>query len=79
MGEIKDITKFKNKEHKTTIKYFEKILELIPFKKVIELEYPTSNWAAVEGYMLKKIHKYKPSFGNKALLSKKGLEVYDNV
>jgi len=79
MGEIKNIIKSNNKEHKETAKYFEEILKLISFKEVIELEYPTSNWAAVEGYMLKNIHRSKPNFGNKNLLSKKGMEVYDNA
>jgi len=79
MGEVKDIVKSKSKENINTAKYFEEILKLIPFEEVIKLEYPTSNWAAVEGYMLKKIHKSKPDFGNKNLLSKKGLEVYENV
>jgi DGQHR domain-containing protein len=57
--------------------YFKKFLKLIPFEKVINLEYPASNWAAIEGYMLKQIHNSEPSFGSKNLLSKKGLEIYN--
>jgi hypothetical protein len=79
MGEGEDIVKSENKDDINTVKYFEEILKLIPFEKVINLEYPTSNWAAVEGYMLKKIHESEPNFGNKILLSKKGLEVYNNA
>ena len=76
LGDIKDITKSKEKNNEDAVKYFTKILGYIPFDKTFKLEYPTSNWAAVEGYILKKIHKKEPNFGSKNLLSKKGLEVY---
>jgi len=79
MGEVENIIKSKNKNNINIVKHFEKILELIPFEEVIKLKYPTSNWAAVEGYMLKKIHESEPNFGNKNLLSKKGLEIYENA
>jgi DGQHR domain-containing protein len=76
LGRVRDIRKEQDKESKDTVEYFEGILKCIPFSEVLELNYPTSNWAAIEGYMLKKIHAKKPKFGNKVLLSKKGLEVY---
>ena len=78
LGDTQDITKSREKEISSIIKYFEDILNNIKFKETIELDYPTSNWAAVEGYMLKKIHRKKSEFGNKVLLSKKGLEVYES-
>ena len=43
------------------------------------LEYGSSKWAAIEGYMLKKINDIDQRFGNKILLSKKGLEVYNQI
>lgn len=76
LGENKDITKSRSEDSKKVVTYFENILKKIPFKQTIDLDYPASNWAAVEGYMLRKINDKQPTFGNKGLLSKKGLEVY---
>jgi DGQHR domain-containing protein len=76
LGENKDITKSKVKEDIKTTKYFKNIIKNIPFRQTIHLDYPASNWAAVEGYMLRKINNRKPTFGNKNLLSKKGYEIY---
>lgn len=76
LAKNEDITKSQQNENKNAVKYFETVLGCIPFKKTIALDLPPSNWAAVEGYMLKKIHNRKPEFGNKGLLSKKGLDVY---
>lgn len=53
------------------------ILQCIPFEEAVKLDYPASNWAAIEGYMLRHIHNKQPDFGNKNLLSKKGLEIYE--
>ena len=75
LGSVKNITK--QKEYEKLIEYFEERLNCIPFKEAISLDYPASNWAAVEGYMLRKINLKKPNFGNKNLLSRKGLEVYE--
>ena len=79
LGSNKDITKSKKKENKDAVKYFEETLGCIPFDETIRLDYPASNWAAVEGYIIKKIHKEKSKFGDKNLLSPKGLEVYENT
>lgn len=79
LGTEVDITKEQDKESKDAVKYFEDIFESIPFSEVIGLNYPTSNWAAIEGYMLKKIHTKKLEFGNKNLLSRKGLEIYNSI
>lgn len=76
LGTTLDISKSRKKKDLNTIKSFETIMNCIPFKKTINLNYPASNWAAVEGYMLRKINNVKPSFGNRTLLSKKGQEVY---
>ncbi|AJF61399.1 hypothetical protein QT06_C0001G0559 [archaeon GW2011_AR15] len=77
LGEVKNI--IKNEENKDLINYLEKILNYIPFKEVVMLEYGSSKWAAIEGYMLKKINDIDQRFGNKILLSKKGLEVYNQI
>jgi hypothetical protein len=72
----KDITKLRKKDTKDAVEFFRKILHHIRFEDAIALEYGASNWAAIEGYMLKNIHKKVPSFGNKNILSKKALEIY---
>lgn len=77
LGETKNIVKSTNQNNKKTVQYFKSILENIPFKKTIDLDYPASNWAAIEGFILKEINKKKPNFGNKELLSEKGLELYE--
>lgn len=64
-------------ECKNAVTYFKEILGCLAFEKTIQLEYPASNWAAVEGYILRTINSRKPNFGNKNILSKKGLEVYN--
>ena len=79
LGQAEDITKSQQKEHKDTVKHLERILKHIPFKDAIALDYPTSNWAAVEGYIFGKINKRRPTFGNKNLLSKKGLEIFKEI
>lgn len=66
----------KNIKDKKTTSYFKNHLKVISFQDVINLQYPASNWAAVEGYMLKRIHGKFKRFGSTKLLSKKGLEVY---
>ena len=58
------------------VDYFAQFIKNIPFKDIINLTYPASNWAAIEGYILKKIHNQQPTFGNIKLLSKKGLDIY---
>jgi DGQHR domain-containing protein len=77
LGENRDIIKSKSREDKIVVSYFKDVLSNIPFRQTIDLDYPTSNWAAIEGYMLKKINTKNPSFGNKNLLSKKGYEIYN--
>ena len=78
LGSVRNITKYK-KKYKEVVRYFHEVLTHIPFGDAISLEYPASNWAAVEGYMLKKINLLRSDFGNKHLLSKKGLEIYDQI
>jgi DGQHR domain-containing protein len=77
LGIEPNITKSKQKEDIEAVKYFQDIFSGIPFDEVINLDYPSSNWAAVEGFILKKIQKSKPTFGNKIILSKKGTEIYN--
>jgi len=79
LGKKRNITKSINEEHKKIVTYFKNTLNHIPFKQTIELDYPASNWATIEGYMLKKINNRKPNFGNKLLLSKKGYEIYEII
>ena len=51
----------------------------IDFKIALSLDYASSNWAAIEGFMLKQIHKKKmKSFGSVNFLSKKALEIYSS-
>ncbi len=78
LGLTKDIGKSKSSDNKEVVEFFENIIKYIPFRETIDLDYPASNWAAIEGYILKKINDSKPNFGNKNLLSKKGLEIYQN-
>jgi len=79
LGFKKEISKSTNEEDKEIVKYFKYIFDCVPFSEVVTLGYSASNWAAIEGYILKKIHKCKPDFGNKNLLSKKGLKVYEDT
>ena len=79
LGSKKEIGKSTNEQDKEIVKYFKDILGCIPFGDVVKLGYSASNWAAIEGYILKKIHNTKSNFGNKNLLSKKGLEVYEDT
>lgn len=76
LGSVVDITKSRLAAETETREYFEEFLCLIRYEDAMALTYPASNWAAVEGYMLKKIHATKPDFGNVALLSEKGQDVY---
>lgn len=76
LGRTREITGSTDAKDKKAVERIEKVLVCVPFGQAMKLEYPTSNWAAVEGYMLKKIHSRFRAFGNKNLLSKKGLEVY---
>jgi DGQHR domain-containing protein len=75
LGDIADITK--SAKHEAITKYFQDILDYIPFGDAIKLEYPASNWAAVEGYMLRKINSKRSRFSSRNLLSKKALEIYE--
>jgi len=74
LGEIEDITK---SDENDILNYYEDILNGINFESLFDLNLSTSNWAAVEGVILKQINNLHPSFGNKQLLSKKGLEMYE--
>lgn len=74
LGKIPDLTDGRDK---TIIDQFRRYLDLVKFLTVVELDFPASNWAAIEGYILKQIHGTEPKFGNTKFLSKKGLEVYD--
>jgi len=76
LGKNEDITKSKQQDHVKAVKHIMSILSNVQFKRIIESDLAPSNWAAVEGFMLKNIHKKKASFGNKNLLSRKGLEIY---
>ena len=79
LGRSSKITKSTLKKDKSVVKYFIRTLDSIPFKKAINLDYPSSNWAAVEGYMLRKIHRTDANCGNISILSKKGREIYDKT
>ncbi|MEK6880692.1 MAG: hypothetical protein AABY22_13830, partial [Nanoarchaeota archaeon] len=50
----KDIKSSNDPLDKSAVDYFRKILGYIPFKKVLELKYGASKWAAIEGFILKK-------------------------
>ena len=76
-GEVKDILKSNDPDNKAAVTIIRGILENVKFNDVVALSYPPSNWAAVEGFILKKIHQKMKTFGNTAILSKKGKEVYD--
>ncbi len=79
LGTIKNITTSKDKGNRQVVEHFRKVLGYIPFADTIKLDYPASNWAAVEGSMLRKINNKDVNFGNKNLLSKKGLEIYEST
>jgi DGQHR domain-containing protein len=76
LGSIQSIDET-SAECENAVRYFKGILSCLTFEKAIQLEYPASNWAAVEGYILRTINSSKPNFGNRNILSKKGLEVYN--
>ena len=76
-GEVKDILKSKDAADIAAVTNLRAILQNVQFLDVIALDYPPSNWAAVEGFILKKIHQTSKTFGNKEILSKKGKEVYE--
>ncbi len=75
MGETKQILKSTDK---STVNIFHNILKNIDFNELYQLDLSPSNWAAVEGYLLKKINTSIANFGNKFILSKKGLEIYES-
>ena len=79
LGSTHDITKATDKGSISCVKSVKSILNHAKIEKVIKLAYSTSNWAAVEGFMIKNIHRKFRSFGGKNLLSKKGLEIYDDL
>jgi DGQHR domain-containing protein len=54
------------------------IIGAIKFVDVFNSTLSSSNWAAVEGLLVKDIHAVDPSFGSKDLLSKKGIESYNS-
>lgn len=76
LGEKKNIKKLGDADSKAAVKYFEDIFDSIDFEAVMELDISSSNWAAVEGFMLSEIQNSDSSFGNIKLLSKKGLELF---
>jgi len=79
LGKIQHIKRQDDPCSKKICSNIMKILKAIEFNKIQLSNLATSNWAAVEGIMLRNIHNnYQPNFGNKELLSKKGLEFYNN-
>jgi len=77
LGKIKNINNVRG-DNKKAVNYFRKILGYIDFKETVESDLSASNWAAVEGLMFKYIRSKKASFGDKKLLSKKGLDIYQS-
>lgn len=76
-GEVDKISKSANSKDKTAYTKIYEVLKCIDFNQLNKLDLAPSNWAAVEGYLLKSINKVDFSFGNKVILSKKGLEIYN--
>jgi len=76
---LTDLVSGIRKKEDSSEKKIKEILSKIKFNDVIKLNLSASNWAAVEGYMLKQIHKYPDykKFGNKKILSSKGLKIYE--
>jgi DGQHR domain-containing protein len=76
-GTTKNILKSKIKKEENASNVFRTLVASVNFKTLFKLDLSPSNWAAVEGYLLKNIQKNgDSSFGNKDILSKKGLEMY---
>jgi DGQHR domain-containing protein len=76
LGEIRHAKKQNMPACKAAALRFTKILTSVDFKDIIDLDVPSSNWAAVEGALLSGINKLNKNFGSTNLLSKKGLEYY---
>lgn len=75
------ISSFSKRESlsKKAVSYIRNILKCIDFKAVNKASLGSSNWGAVEGLMLRQIVKDKKcSFGNKDLLTKKGLSIFNS-
>lgn len=75
LGDSLDIRKINNN---TDLDYVKDIIGYIDFKKISASQLSPSNWAAVEGLLLKHIHIKNNGFGSKDILSKKGTEIYEN-
>ncbi len=75
LGSFVDIRNIKGKR-KVDVEYFKKIISYIDFNEIFSSSLSASNWAGVEGLILKQIHKGDKGFGDKTLLSKKGLAFY---
>jgi DGQHR domain-containing protein len=76
-GEVKKIIRSDTAVDRGAVTVFHEILKQIDFNDLKTLDLSQSNWAAVEGYLLKKININDSGFGNKNILSKKGLEIYN--
>lgn len=75
LGDNVDIRKISNN---TDLDYIKNIISYIDFKQISASQLSPSNWAAVEGLLLKHIHIKDKGFGSKNILSKKGSEIYNN-
>lgn len=78
LGEIDNIKKIK-KIQKKSVNYIRNKIKCIDFDEISQSALSASNWAGVEGLLLKQIHKRKKNigFGNKRILSEKGLISYN--
>lgn len=78
LAKVPRASKSPDPKAKKAISKVEEVLTLIDFKAISKMDFPTSNWAAVEGVMLGQIRRKKRKFGAKQLLSKKGILAFDS-
>lgn len=78
LGKHVNLNSVTTKSEKESVDRAKNIIKTINFIEVFSSAFSPSNWAAVEGLLLKHIHTEYPSFGNKKILSKKGLLGYSS-
>lgn len=74
LGKLVDFKKAKGKAKKD-VDYIKKIISYIDFNEILGSNLSASNWAGVEGLILKQIRKKRSTFGNIDILSKKALDI----
>jgi len=78
LGELNDVVRM-NAIQKKYVIYLKNIFKCIDFDAIRISNLSASNWAGVEGLILRQIVKDKKrSFGNKRILSKKGRSIFDS-